>query len=171
VDQAAWLLTMLAYLSAHLGVYILVLRRLRAFGREMAIFLYHLASFCLLTGVTLIAAFSTLDPAAALALVVTAMAAHGIYSLSFLEVWSLAEGGYSLSVLRYVEAASLRHEPVDLEALHMIGASKKDSRVGGLLRLRLARRTGDCFELTPRGRVAEAAFRAIVSCANLRQLG
>ena len=32
-------------------------------------------------------------------MIVGAAAAHGIYSLSFLECWALSEGGYSLRVL------------------------------------------------------------------------
>jgi hypothetical protein len=44
---------------------------------------------------------------------VTVAAAHGIYSMSFLELWSLAEGSYSFAILREIKS----DRPADLHAV------------------------------------------------------
>jgi hypothetical protein len=100
-----------------------------------------------------------------------ALAAHGIYSTSFLELWSLAEGGYSLSILRLLKGAREAGRTVDLATLHAIGAQKKGNRVQGLLKLHLVRQEGSLFVATPFGRVAGAFLGGIAWAANLRELG
>jgi hypothetical protein len=81
------------YLIAHLAAYVAWLRRLALLRTEKGIFLYHFVS-AVITGLAAIAA-AFIDPAGfGFAGFVIVLSAHGIYSLSFLELWSLAQGGY-----------------------------------------------------------------------------
>jgi hypothetical protein len=163
-----WLMLLVAYLLAHLGAYVLVFRGWPTFGRESSIFRYHFVSFCLVCGASL-AGLAASGPqlSTALALAAIAVAAHAIYSISFLELWALAEGGYSLNVLRHADADGA----IDVPALAAVGASKKDNRVRSLVRLGLAGETNGRFELTGRGRVVATLLRAVAWPANLQQFG
>jgi hypothetical protein len=102
---------------------------------------------------------------------VAAISAHGIYSTSFLELWSLSEGGYSLSILRLLKDARASGRVVEPSVLHEIGARKKGNRVNGLLRLGLARQDAGHIELTVFGRLTAAVFGSIAWAANLREIG
>jgi hypothetical protein len=165
-----WFELVLVYLALHLAIYVLKLRNISAFSREATIFGYH---FWSATGISSAAVIGwLLAPSLENAAVVVAIiSAHGIYSTSFLELWSLSEGGYSLSILRLLKNARAAGKIVDSSVLHEIGAKKKGNRVQGLLRLKLARRRGDEFELTVFGRGVGAVFRGIALAANLRELG
>jgi hypothetical protein len=165
-----WLVWGVLYLAAHLLLYVLVVRSLPPFQTERGIFLYHLGSITLLACALLVALAMApggrmLPAAAAL------LSLHGIYSMSFLELWSLSEGGYRLSILHYVESATAHGTTVDLAALSQIGASKKANRLEGLERLKLVRRRAAVFELTPLGQVVAAALQAIGWAANFREVG
>ena len=165
-----WFELVIVYLALHLGLYILRFRQAPAFSREATIFGYH---FWSAIGVSTAAVIGWLAAPSSetAALVIAAISAHGIYSTSFLELWSLSEGGYSLSILRLLKDAKLAGRSVEPRVLHAIGARKKGNRVQGLLRLRLARQRGDQFELTPFGRGVAALFGGIAWAANLRELG
>ena len=167
----AWLAWSAAYLAGHLALYFLVLRHARTFSREAAIFLYHLVSA---VGTTLVLALGlvvatpgTLDVATAVGVV----ALHGIYSVSFLELWSLSEGGYSLAIMAHVERARSRGLPVRLDGLHQIGRSKQASRLQGISRLGLIRRERDVIVLTRLGRLVATGLALIARAANIRMQG
>ena len=101
------LLAIAAYLAAHFAAYVVVLRHRAGLRSEKGIFLYHFASavFAGLAGV----AFAVLEPDRfGLSGLVLVLSLHGIYSLSFLELWSLAQGGYSLSIIASVAQAEAR---------------------------------------------------------------
>src|SRR3954454_15181823 len=101
-DWVAWFLGSLIYLALHALVYATVLRPRDAFRRERGIFAYHALSA---VGVTLVVlARLALAPSLdTLATFVAVVCLHGIYSTSFLEVWSLSQASYSLKILRHVE--------------------------------------------------------------------
>jgi hypothetical protein len=165
----SWLLAV-GYLLAHFAVYALFLRHANLFLHERPIFLYHFLSILtlaclLLTGLTLWPAGISLPAAVAV------LSLHGIYSLSFLELWSLAEGGYSLSILRRVNATHDCSFDPSVRQLASIGASKKEARIQSLAKLRLLRQRGEAFELTGPGRAAATALQAISWTANLRSHG
>lgn len=152
-----------AWLVIHLLAYFIVLRNLRWFRRESSVFAYHAVSALAITlGSVCLVLFGA--PAS---LAVATAALHGIYSMSFLECWSLAEGGYSLSILRATDAATRSGLTIDLAALHRIGASKRDNRIQNLIGLGLGRRDGDRLVLTTLGRIVAAALRAIAWPARL----
>ena len=165
-----WLALVLAYLAVHLGLYVVKLRDLPSFSREATIFGYHFWS-ATLVGVAAVGGWLLAPSWTSAALAAAAIAAHGIYSMSFLELWSLAEGGYSLSILRLLKQAQERGEAVDPGTLYAIGAKKKGNRVQGLLKLGLARRHGPAFQATPLGRGVATVLAGVAWAANLRELG
>ena len=98
---------------------------------------------------------------------VAATALHGIYSLSFLELWSLAEGSYSLSILERVEQATRQSEAVDVSGLEGLGGSKKEQRLGSLERLGLIQDTAGQVSLTDRGRRVARALASVARSAGV----
>lgn len=144
------LLAIAAYLVAHLAAYVLVLRGRAGLRSEKGIFLYHLASAVLAGLVAL--AFAVLEPDAfGLAGVVLVLSLHGIYSVSFLELWSLAQGGYSLSIIAGVVQAEASGKEPDFAGLAAIGRAKQADRVAALARLGLVSGTEGRIALTSRG--------------------
>jgi hypothetical protein len=165
-----WLGFSLGWVGLHLLLYVLVLRHMRAFSRERVIFLYHLASTLGL--VLALLGWIALAPLPSwLAGLVGAFALHSIYSISFLELWSLAEGGYSLAILTRIEALRAVGAPVDLAALHEIGGSKKGSRLRGLQGMGLVEERTERLELTSFGRLVAAVLALLAWSANLKQVG
>ena len=157
------------YLGVHLLLYVLLLRHTRLFLREKVIFLYHAFSALTVTGV-LLGATAIATQCGGLVSAMAVISLHGIYSLSFLELWSLAEGSYSLSILDHVDAARGADAGIDLAELHRIGAVKKGSRIESLQRLRLVGRRGDRFGLTPLGRLGVVGLGIVLWAANLGKM-
>ena len=115
------LLAIAAYLAAHFATYVVALRHWAALRSEKGIFLYHFGSavFVGLAGVT----FAVLEPDRfGLSGLVLVLSLHGIYSLSFLELWSLAQGGYSLSIIASVAQAEASGKEPDFLALAAISS-------------------------------------------------
>jgi len=159
-----WLIWGVIYLAGHFLLYAVVLRRLKPFSREGVIFRYHLFSAvavvsALLGGMTVTGRWGNLVAA------VGVLSLQGIYSMSFLELWSLAQGGYSLGILEHVERGKMG---TDLSPMYEIGASKKQDRVEGLQRLGLLHRDGEEIILTGFGRVVAAAAWGVRQALNLR---
>lgn len=157
------------YILVHLGVYVVALRHLAAFAQERVIFLYHAVSAVLLSAAAL-ASLLVPGSGADLYAVVAVVALHGVYSVSFLEVWSLAEGGYSLQILQHVGYAEQRGVPLDLSALQAIGMAKQASRLNGLARLGLVREAGGRIQLTGAGHLV-ASFLALIAWLSFVQDG
>jgi len=85
-------------------LYTALRRRITWLTSERGILLYQVVSTVVLTAVGVITV--SRDPSGqAMAGLVAAIALHGIYSLSFFELWSLAEGSYSLRILEHVEVS------------------------------------------------------------------
>ena len=166
----SWLVWCLIYTVVHVGVYLGVLRRRPAFEREMVVFLYHALSFvglAAVTGAVLLLPDGPSDVAAALG----GLAMHGIYSTSFLELWSLAQGGYSLQILDAVGRLGASGDGVDRTVLRGIGEAKRVGRLDGLGRLGLVRRSGREASLTHVGRLVAAFLALIVWLANVKERG
>lgn len=164
-----WLGWAALYLGGHLLFYVLVLRHLRWFSREKIIFLYHLVSTLALAGVLLLA-LAGAPRSTSLSSVVAAMSLHGIYSLSFLEFWSLAEGSYSLSILRHMEIRRAAGKQLDISSLLRIADKKKEGRIDNLQRLLLVRRKGEQLALTVFGRLASFGLRIIAWAVNAKKV-
>ncbi len=139
------------HVAINLALYIALRRRITWLTSEQGILLYQALSSVVLVVVGF--AVVSLDPSVqVMAGLVAATALHGIYSLSFLELWSLAEGSYSLSILEHIEQATRQAQAVDVNGLESLGGSKKEQRLGSLERLGLIRGTADQVTLTRRGR-------------------
>jgi hypothetical protein len=138
------------YLAAHFLAYAVLLRKSAALRCEKGIFLYHFVSAVLtaLAGCTYALTASSPNGFAVLALV---LSVHGIYSLSFLELWSLAQGGYSLSVISSIARAEANGVAPDFSHLEQIGETKQRERIAGLEKLRLIARSDGSITLTRSG--------------------
>jgi hypothetical protein len=158
----------LCWLALHFFVYALVLRHRSTFQTERGIFLYHLVSALL---ITTSAAFSCVlfasEPMFAAA--VGIVAAHGIYSVSFLELWSLSQGSYSLSIMAGTRKVLSRADLVDI--FSRIGNEKKEGRIAGLSSSGLVHRDGGSWRLTAAGRVLANLLRVFLWLANIRERG
>lgn len=159
------LFLVMGYLVVHLVVYALWLRHSRMLRTEAAIFVYHAFSYCFLVGMLVLVATRLGQPGWIAALFAAGL--HGIYSLSFLELWSLTQGSYSLGILARVAQTGGQASGVELAALQGIGATKQKERRTALQRLGLTRPDG-----TPtfRGRVAAVPLRTILWLSNGRPL-
>jgi hypothetical protein len=99
------------------------------------------------------------------------VAVHGIYSLSFLELWSLAQGSYSISILTGVPShGSLRRSEL-IRVLARIGDAKKGDRLTVLSKSSLVQRDGQRWRLSPRGRVLASMLNALLWLAAIRKPG
>jgi hypothetical protein len=163
-----WIVLGVAWVCVHLLLYVAVLRYLKAFRREAVIFGYHCASFAaLVLTLAVSGGLATWGGAAAISI-------HGIYSLSFLELWALSDASYSLSILWQVDQFRFRGltaHSTDISGLEAIGASKRHGRTETLVRFGLARKRGDSLELTRPGAVTAAVVRLIAWTANVQRSG
>ena len=160
----------LLYLVVHCFLYVLVLRHTRLFSSEKVIFLYH--AFSALVIICIQLGMLVIEPQLeGVVSSVGMISLHGIYSLSFLELWSLAEGGYSISILDRVNTSHTGRLEVNLADLHQIGEFKKESRIESLQRLRLVRRQGERFGLTALGRLVALGLRAVAWTVNVEERG
>lgn len=138
------------YIAAHFLLYALALRKLPVFRTERGIFLYHFAPAVLVSLAALACAVVEQSQFGIPGLVLV-LSAHGIYSMSFLELWSLAQGGYSLSVVASVAKAEAAGTKAEFSALEALGETKQRERLAGLERLGLVATTDGRIALTARG--------------------
>jgi hypothetical protein len=96
---------------------------------------------------------------------------QGIYSLSFLELWSLTQGGYSLTILKKVQESGGVASAADLASLGQIGAGKQTGRLQGLEKLHLLQSRQNQIAITPLGKFAAFLFRGLVLLINLKSHG
>jgi hypothetical protein len=155
------------YFAVHLLLYVVVLRRLPAFRQERTIFAYHALSALAVTVVAVVGLFTS-GAGPDFEWAVAVIAFHGIYSTTFLELWSLSEGGYSLQILEHIERAERRGERADIEALRAIGAAKLANRLSGLTGAGLVRDDGGRLSLTGFGRLVGTVFALLAWLTNTR---
>ena len=143
-----------AYLLMHFIFYLIVGRNLAVLKGERAIFLFHFISFVLIAITALLSAIMLQKPDIFITLCAVC-ALHGIYSLSFLELWSLSQGGYSLTILRSTPI-ELNYESDLINGLENLGNSKFNDRLQSVQKLGLVAQQGNKVSITRRG--AKAAF-------------
>jgi hypothetical protein len=160
----------LSYLAAHVLLYFFVLRGRRFFQSEVGIFLYHFVSVTAFTVVALGAVLVHFSDAV-LAVAIGLIALHCIYSISFLELWSLAEGSYSMSILTGIASQGTLSRKALIDAFAGIGDTKKGNRLSVLLKMSLARREGSHWRLTARGRVLANALDLLTWLAAIKNRG
>jgi hypothetical protein len=156
--------------GVHVVGYFVFWRHVRVFGNERTIFLYHLVSFVLCCSVFALRVCYPDTQDVVMELLFVA-ATHGIYSLSFLELWSLSEGGYSLRILTELEEARKTGRCSDLDEFERIGDKKKHSRLGGLQALGMLRPEASHVTLTKVGSVVAQFLGVIAMMANVKNEG
>lgn len=149
----------MGYLVAHFLIYVLCLRFLKMFSEEKIIFCYHFFS-CVLMGLALAAAFFVFSFRESFALAVALVGLHGIYSISFLELWSLSQAGYSLGILIRLKRGEMEKE--EAQGLKELGESKIEARIRNLQRLGLVEVNLERCRLTGRGKIAAFFLKTIV---------
>ena len=156
------------YILVHAGLYGGWLRHRPAFRGERTIFLYHLFSWIISVGGAGAWGLSAQGWPAAGALAVLCGSLHGIYSLSFLELWSLSQGSYSLSILAEVgQDCTLQSLRQSAAGTGMIGRQKRDARLRSLRGLGLLNPQG---AITAPGRAVAAVIAGIIWLTKGRNL-
>jgi hypothetical protein len=158
------------YIATHFLLYVLIFRHLQRFRTERGIFSLHFLSASILL-FSMVAHFLLLPTYNRFALILGAAAAHGIYSLSFLECWALSEGGYSLRVLS--EIVRRGTVPVsDLERHFVeLSAQKKKDRASSLMTLGLICVQDERYTLTTKGKMIACTIAAVATLADFRVRG
>lgn len=155
----------------HLLCYILLFRNLPSFKTERGIFLFHVASFILLATLSA-AAWVLISPSEAMFMAgLFVLSLHGIYSMSFLELWSLSQISYSIAILDAVLENPRASIPGLVDKFSTTGSEKKSSRINGLRKLRLIDVSDDIASLTSKGKVVAKALLCLRWIANLRNSG
>src|SRR5262249_24097734 len=108
---------------------------------------------------------------AALAIAIGLIVIHGIYSLSFSELWTLSEGSYSMSILTGIASCEMLSRNALIDAFAGIGDAKKGDRLSVLLKLSLAYRDGNHWRLTFRGRIVANLLSILVWLAAIKKRG
>jgi hypothetical protein len=160
----------LSYLALHFLLYVLVLRGRPLVQSERGIFLYHFGSAAVFTLVAFCLAVSYFSDAA-IASAIGLSALHGIYSLSFLELWTLAEGSYSMSILTGIDSQGMLSRNALIDAFARIGDAKKGNRLSVLSNLSLGRREGSYWRLSARGQLLAILLNALVWLAAIKKRG
>lgn len=158
-------------IALHLIVYILFFRAYPFFKAERGIFLFHITSFLFLVAFS--AAAWMLAEASGLMFMagVLVISLHGIYSMSFLELWSLSQISYSIAILDAILENPRVSIPELVEKFSATGSEKKTSRINGLQRIRLITVSGGNVTLTSKGDVIAKALLCLRWIANLRNSG
>jgi hypothetical protein len=148
------------HVAMHLIVYkVLLALRVTFIRTERGIFLYHLLSFLLMAAI-----LPWLSEDMALSLML-AVGLHGLYSLSFLEVWSLTQGSYSLSLIEIIHRSPAAR-PETITASITIGAEKTQGRTEDLAKMGLVRHEGTTVKLTAIGKIAALIFGSFLRFTN-----
>jgi hypothetical protein len=108
---------------------------------------------------------------ASLALAVGLIAIHCIYSLSFLELWTLAEGSYSMSILTGIDSKGMLPRRALIDAFAQIGDAKKGNRLSVLIKLSLVHRKGAHWQLSARGRAVADVVNLLAWLAAIKNRG
>ncbi|HLZ30428.1 MAG TPA: hypothetical protein VKV73_24165 [Chloroflexota bacterium] len=166
----AWVALTLVYVLLHFLCYALVLRHQPRFTRERVIFAYHASSELGWALVLPIGGILGVWTNEGLAAWIAAVALHGIYSLTFLTLWSLASGGYSIGILAQIDAVG-HGQAVERADLELIGSDKKDARLRGVQALGLIRSRDGYLEHTHRGAWAASVLASIAGVFAVRESG
>lgn len=161
---------MVTALILHFLLYGTLCRHVRLFQTERGIFLFHAIPAAI--GGAVVALWLLHQPdRETVSGTVLLLSMQGIYSLSFLEAWSLTQGGYSIRILDEIETARETGREPRLASLENFGSEKTVLRLAGLQRLGLIRQHGAGWELSLLGRLAAAGLGGIVRLVNPKSVG
>jgi hypothetical protein len=160
----------LVFIVINFFSYFFYYRNLKVGRTEKGMFLYQLISLLILTAITFLLmhsyGFSSLIKS-----LIIAISLHSIYSLSFLEIWSLSEGGYSLQILQiiYKNQGSLPEN--SYKSLVRVGEDKKIKRLVSLEQLGLITYDGNTILLTKNGNIASYIVLFFRRLSNVKKAG
>ena len=130
----------------------------------MRVFLFHVALFLLLPLVTVVIHFCFSGHASSFDFFL-AYGMSAVYSLSFLELWSLTEGSYSLQLLNAIDSGS----PERVQELGTaVGLDKQTNRLRGIVRLGLVKQENDRFIISITGWLVAFVTSLIVSASGAK---
>lgn len=149
------------YILCHLAFYLLYGKKIMVLGTERGIFLFHFLSFCFLVTVSIsISYILHLDKSVITGMAVAGM--HGIYSLTFLELWALLQGGYLIRVLKFAP---------NLKGLEELGDRKLNERLISIQKLGLISVRDDVVSITFFGKIISSLLFTVVKLCNLKTIG
>lgn len=157
------LIAALSWCGVHLAISLALKPR-----SERHIFISHVLSFAAFAIVLI--AWVIVGPVS-FAVAQGALFFHGIYSLSFLELWSLSQGSYSLGILDSIGRSGHSDRSSLVVRMAQIGTDKKTDRISSLSRIGLVKIDKQQAFLSARGRVVAAAIGAMRSLAGIRSVG
>lgn len=160
----------LVWLACHFLIYVAVLRNMHLFQTEKGIFLYHLSSAAVFAAAALVIFLIRRD-GEAFSVACTLVAAHGMYSISFLELWSLAQGSYSLSIMGQGRSDRIPSRDELVDSFSRIGNAKKEDRLTSLEGSQLIRLEGDHWKLSGSGAIVASMLRSLLWLANIKEHG
>jgi hypothetical protein len=158
------------YLLAHFFAYVFVLRHRPYFQTEKGIFLYHLISVIVCVFAATVISLIRRD-GEAFSVACAVVAAHGIYSISFLELWSLAQGSYSLSIMGQDRSDRVPSRAELVNSFSRIGDAKTTDRLSGEEGPQLIRLDGNHWKLTGSGAIVASLLRSLLWLTDIKERG
>jgi hypothetical protein len=164
----AWLCLVV---PGHFAGYVLYFRGTSAGRTESGIFHYHLFSFIAISMIGSITFFIRPEDEIAAGAILS-ICLHAIYSMTFLEFWSLSQGSFSHAILVRLSQWDHTTKGDLIQEFNILGASKKTNRVAVLSRLGLIRRdpTG-AWELTMLGNLGASIIAILLWLPATRNRG
>ncbi len=156
------------YLIGHFLLYVFFFRKF--LRQEKTVFLYHFVSFVLFTVVVCAVSFLHVK-VSAFETIFCFSCLHGIYSLSFLELWSLSQGSYSLTILNDFQQNGAVHRDSLIEKFTQLGEEKKNNRLEAIEEMGLIILKNDVWHVTPKGLWLSKFFRGLLFLANFKNSG
>lgn len=158
------------HIACHFGAFVALRLRSAWLQSEKGIFLLHVVSAAALAAAALLTVAFHAD-GATLGAAGAGVFAHGIYSLTFLEFWSLSQISYSRDVLLIARSGRLPVHGQAPEELLALGERKRAGRLRALERLGLVESAAGAWRVTPKGRMVSGALRLLQWLSNLRMHG
>ena len=161
----------LAVVFLNLAGYFLYLRRRLMQDAEGAVLKYHVVSFCLTAAIC--GALAVSMDRDGFAAWVAAVCLHAIFSMSFLELWSVSEGSFFLAVMDRLVAwrKTGGGQPFDVSPLAEIGRRKRINRLDALLGKGWIAEKNGMLSLTGTGRAVAGAFNLLRWIMHVRKSG
>ena len=155
-------------LIIHLSVYFIFFRHI--LKTEQSIFGYHFLIFLLIL-ICSIFNFYLVPIYENFYTCVLACCIAAIYSLTFLELWTLSQISYSREILLKVREKTLNSNSSDAVELQKLGAKKRIERLSSLKNMGLLREDHGLWSLTQKGKTLALLLITLLKLSNLKDRG
>lgn len=164
-----YFLCQLLFIIVHFLLYLLFFCHFSFFKREKGMLIFHVVPFfiCFIMAVVgwQINAFEGV-------FILGFLALQLIYSMTFLEIWSLSQGSYSLQILLQVAQSPLCSKSSLIDTTRHIGDEKKRTRLAYLISMGYIKENNPRgLQITYKGRFVREFFQFIKSLANIKAAG